>query len=464
MTTPEWDALVEQLQDPDPNVRRKACKGLAASRAPEVIPFLRTAYLQEEDDRVRQAAYDALAEFKAMQTGARSGKKSGSSTLKRLTRMLTVLLVISVVFNGVVLVLGSRKDKDNEGTLLEVATPTDFGVLTDQVSERLRQAQDDAANLRAEISSHNDSGAVVCNATFFKPAQIELSEIDRLTYRDIAIIVDRLNLTLFELQQPQIIWDRICTSQAASMTDGLKALGQLDQIEPQLNKISETLEQAILNPAPTWGPTLTPTLTATATSEPTLTTEPGQAETPAGETPATAEPSQTQPPDATATPTATPTRTPTPTITPQGTPTPLPTPNLDYPAILRDLSQRFSVIGDLKNNFGTGMIDYWQQALEGNPPSPTFCTLSEWPAPFAWTDAQLAQLEQENVGDPQLEQAVTLINDGLGLASQARIIYEPACAAGTLANTSESDLALAEEALEKLLEAQALVEEIRSRG
>lgn len=453
MAKPQWEALIEQLQDPDPNVRRKACRRLASTNDPQVIPFLKNVYVQEDDERVRQAAHDALAAFKAMQVGVSARRLPlDEQRLKQIVIGLAVLFVISLVLNGLVMVLGG--DNDDNGGSSSASVPTNRDVLTGQLEGRLSQAQDDAANLRQEIEAHNDSGQVVCSASFHKPQQYVLSDLDRTTYRDLAVVVDNLNLVLLQLQQPQSLWDRICSSQTPSLPDGVEALRKLDVIDDQMIEVDQLLQKAILEPAPTFGPSITPTPTLTYTPSPTDTPEPTA--TPQPGTPTDISPTDALP---TETPTTAPTE--TPTATPTVTATPLPYPDLDYPAILRDLSARFTVIGDLQNAYGTGMIDYWQKGIDGA--AVTFCDLSEWPQLFEPTAEQLAELQRTDAADPELEEAITLTNDGLTLAYQAREIYQYACWYETLSETTEQDLALAEQALEKLVEAQQLVEAIRRR-
>jgi hypothetical protein len=456
MGKPQWEALVEQLQEADPNVRRKACRRLAAIGDPQAIPFLRNAYLQEDDERVRQAAHDALAAFKAMEMG-----EGGRSELfsRRTLVGLTILLAVSLVLNILVALASSNKTSSPHTTNNTVPTARD--TLISQLTEQLRQAKEDAANLQAEIGQHNNTGEVVCTATYHRPPQFALSPLDTQTYRDVTLVADNLNLALFQLQQPQAIWDRICTQKIASMTDGLEALKQLDQIDIQLQKVDDLLQKAIREPAATFGPTVTPTPTITNTPLPSQTPVPVQPTSPS----ATQSPA-TQPPAETVQPTSAPTVTPVSTNTPEPTPileATLPYPDLDYDAITRDLYDRFVVMSDLKNSYNTGMIDYWQRAQNGEQLSSTICVLAAWPNLFAWTNAQLAQLQRTDAADPQLEEAVTLVNDGLTLAYQARALYESSCSNLALISTADEGITTAQQALDKLTQAQSMVDAIRSR-
>ncbi len=121
------------------------------------------------------------------------------------------------------------------------------------------------------------------------------------------------------------------------------------------------------------------------------------------------------------------------------------------------------VIGDLQNRYKSGMIDRWQQAQAGEAMSTSFCTLQAWPAPFEWTPDQQAIINAPNVSDPQLENAVQLVNEGLDLAYQARAIYKSSCQSQTLASTAASGIPLAQTALDRLNAAYDLLEVIRQR-
>jgi hypothetical protein len=153
--------------------------------------------------------------------------------------------------------------------------------------------------------------------------------------------------------------------------------------------------------------------------------------------------------------------------TPSGTPTPLPTlpfPALDYPQILDDLSERYMVIGDIKNSYGSGMLDQWRKVEAGEVVSPTLCVaLSEWPVAFSLTPEQQAILDAPGVADPALEEAIRLQADALALALEARMLYERDCPGGTLNVSMIRGISLSEDALSKFQASQMLVEEIYDR-
>ena len=450
MSKPQWDALVEQLRDPDPKARRRACEQLAHLANPKAIPFLRNAYLQEDDERVRQAAHKALAAYKAMQTG-QSGRRLpvSESALSRIAVALAILLIVSVILNGAGMILGSGgDDSDGNPTASDArTTPTNRESLVALLQNKFDEIEQYSATLREEIAHYHATGEIACGTAQPMPQPVALAPIDQQTYRDLGLVGSKLDGVLPPLQIAQIRWGRICETKSPEMQSILEASSRLDQVESEMLEIDGLLQRAIANPAPTIGPTVTPLPTATPSPQPGTPTAP---------------PTQTQAPTLTGVPTATPTPTVTPTETPSPTAT-LPFPNLDYRAIIRALDEQFLVLGDLQNPYQSGMIDRWRQAQNGQQLSTTFCAFDEWPAPFALTETQLAELRRPGVADPQLEQALRLVSEGIDLAYQARALFEPSCAAQTLAATAAQGIPLGENAVARLGEAQQIVDSIRRR-
>ncbi|WP_119072444.1 HEAT repeat domain-containing protein [Aggregatilinea lenta] len=456
MAAPAREELVERLHDSKPKIRRKAVRQLAVTHDPAVVPLLRTAYLGDEDPSVREDARKALAMFKAMElNGGRRPLPVSETALSRVLRILLILFVVSLVANiAWVGINGLGDDDDDSGPT------TDRAALISALAERTTQAGEDLKALREEIEHHNETDEVRCEATYHRPQPYALAAADRSAYPDLADIEDLLTPALTDLQRAQTIWDTICQQQSADLIQGLEALKQLDHVSMSLDAIRDALDEALREP------------TATATAHPSATATQAEAtvET-AADTPipaelATLEPGVTPtaaPPTATLTITPTSEPTDTPTITPTPTQTPLPYPNLDYDTILRQLSDRLVILGDLQNTYETGMIDYWNKAQAGQAVSTTFCSLPAWPTYFFWNDAQRAELERPDAADPELAQAVALINSGLDNALPARELFESSCRAQTLATTATQGLPLAEQAVSDFTEAQQLIEQIRGR-
>lgn len=453
MSKAKWDSLAGQLQNPDtdPKTRRKACRQLAATGDPAVIPFLRNAYLQDDDENVQQAAQEGLAAFKAMQQGASPrGLPVSNQTLTWILGGLAVLFAVSIVLNIAAMVLGGDEGGDDNNIMAENLPPTDRNMLIDQIAGQIQQAQEDIASLRAVIQNYHGTGTINCDTPFHKPTGIQLSASDRDTYRrDLTGIADDFNTTLLVLQKAQVRWDYICMTKEVKMEELVAASADLDLTEANLQEVQAALQYAIDHP-PT--PTPTPSFTYTPTITP----------TPVPGTP-TPPPSMTSEATHTMTPTASPTATDMPTSTPSPTAT-MPFPSLDYGAILRELRDRYLIMGDLDNPYGTGIINQWKKAQEtGTQESTNACQFSAWPAAFVFSAEQQAELNKETVADPQIEKAVQLQIEGIALAEQARQLFEQSCPAQTLASTASQGLTLAEEALAKLRESQYTADEIRAR-
>jgi hypothetical protein len=419
-----------------------------------VIPLLRAAYINDDDERVRETAGEALSIFKAIQEGKTIQRLPVSDqTLRRILGGLAVLLVISLLLNVLMTVLGNDKG-DRKTTTSIQGTPTDRNTLVAQIQDKLSQQQALLASLKGEITHYNDTGKVACPLSYQMPAAIGLSLIDTYTYPDLGIVGAKLDAALPPMQTALVLLNSSCTDAATQTEKVLQASAKLDQADAQLREVGGLVQNAINHPAATVGPTVTPIPTRTFTPSPTY--------TPAPSTPtsaSTAAQSATQAPGPAGTPSQP--ATPLATLSPAAT---LPFPNLDYTQILRDLSRRYAVLGDLKNNYGTGMIDQWQKSTtaEGQT-STSFCTLSQWPEPFALTDAQQAELNKPAVADPLLEEAIQLQQDGLDLASQARTLYERDCPTLALASSAQEGSALAEQALDKLTQSQDITDQIRAR-
>ncbi len=455
MTEPAWDRLVEQVSTaPKARARRAACRKLATTGNPAAIPYLRTAYLNDEDEGVREAARQGLAQFKAQQEGHHTGRIHLNPRLLRVTFWgLGVLFLLSLGLNALVLVTGDTSD----------ATPTLFRFdrppspreqVIAQVESHLRQAERLAADLRGELNHFNATGQVSCDLNYQLPDPVGLQPIDEVTYPDLRIAALNVDVALPTLQKVLLLLQGACKNPAAQTERALQAAIELDKVDNQLREAGQQLQTAITNPAPTVGPTVTPLPTHTPTPTPSATTAPLTA---------TDQATVTAAPDATLSPTASPTASSTPTLPPSPTAT-LPFPDLDYKAILRALRERYVIIGDLQNNFGTGMIDQWEQALSPQGQnSVRTCTLNPWPTPFDFSAEERAKLDAPDVADPQLENAVRLQQEGIALALQARSLYEATCSNYNLASSAEQGLALANQALQKLIESQLLYDLIRAR-
>lgn len=438
MPESDWNRLTEQLHDAEPKARCRAIRQLAATRDPQVIPLLRNAYLQDEDDRVHAAAERALAQFRAIQQGRGLTRRLsiGQVALSRAIGVLAVILVALLAANVAVRAL-DRGGSDGSASEGDVEAPLERSVFERDLRTRLMQIRSEVERLRESDRVYRETGGLACDKTG-SPASalsaLSFSALTRQTYQaDLTPIADRLDATLPFLQSAQARWAAMCAAGTANMTDLVRASAELDQVTVDLNLAERDLSAAIANPAP-------------------------------------APPGGLSAQPATAFPTGTPS--PTATIPPTNTPTPtatrvaglLPLPDLDYPALLRELNARLAVLGDLQRPYKNGILDNWRQSEQGAIISSLSCALDPWPAAFEWTAEQRAQLDRPDAADPEIETAARLINEGLALAVEARALYEPSCASQTLAETAAQGLALGTQAQQALLEAQALVDRIRRRS
>lgn len=413
--------LIDQLQDPAPKVRKRAIHRLAASRDPSVIPLLRNAYLQDGDDQVRDAAEAALAQFRAMQHNAARRRRFAPSNraLRRVVTALAIALLGLVAANIAIRAIDWDSVRDT-GAADDAAFVAPRGDLERSLQDQLALARAEIARLRESDRLYRETGALGCEVPAQSLAPLALTAATRQNYElDLTPLADRLGLTLTLLQSAQTRWDHMCEAGEANMADVVRASAELDQVTVDLDLLERDLATAIANPGPG-----VPMGGATR-------------------------------PSATITPTLPPTEIPT--------PTPVPVPHLDYPAVLRELNSRLIVLGDLQRPYNNGMLDNWQRSEQGETLSTLSCALDPWPAAYEWTPEERAYLDQPETADPQIEEAVRLLNEGLRLAYEARAIYEPSCYNQTLANSAAEGVPLATQAQEALVKAQQLIEEIRRR-
>lgn len=448
MSQQEWEQLSQQIASDDARAARKAVQRLAKTKDPAVIPYLVEAY-RHSDEKVRQSARQALAAFKA---GGHGGRRSplNERTLTRILAGLAVTLVISLALNALVLAVGTDSSDNEPAAQVEQLEPSDRDEVVARVQRQAALIDGFLSELRIEADAYNTTNQLRCEARLTVPQPIALAPVDLKTFPDLAIVATRLDALLNSLEIALANLNRSCQSPEAITQGMIEVTSRLEQAEAEFADIQRLLQQSIENPAPTVGPSPTAIPTDTLTPEPgTPTDTPETPDTPA---PVTATDQPTETPVPTATRTATP------------EPTPLPLPDLDYSELLRSLSRQFIIMGDLENNFGTGMINRWEEAQAGGVPDPRFCAFDTWPEPFTLTPDQQAELDRTDAADPQLVEAIELVQEGMNLALQARALHDRDCPAGTLANSATQGVELARQALAALQKAQTLVDTIRARS
>ncbi|HLA44712.1 MAG TPA: HEAT repeat domain-containing protein [Aggregatilineales bacterium] len=405
------DELLDQLKSDAPKTRRKAAEQLGKHGNPEAIIELSSVYRQEdEDQKVRDAAGKALRQFAAQ-----------ASPPPRALRILVSLLTLSfmvLVAGNVVLRLGGVEGETEDVT----AEFTDVPVASrEALLDRL--TQDIVANLGAINTLREDynlgAGKLSCNTEVVKqPAEFTFSEAERLTYSDIAIVVDEMNRAYGFVNDAYLFWDSACAG-AAKGTEGEISAGldALSQGETILITAVDALTYLQENPP----------VESTSTPEA------------VEETPASAE-------------TPTPAVTDTPAATPSPTVTPMPTVD---PTVLRDLERRISngetAMNSLLNN-------NWLRVQSGEQ-SPFGCSVS--PIDDDLTDVDPALLAAE----PDLATAITDVNTALALARQSSTAYNTGCLNSSLTPAVISQgIADAQAALNAFQSAGSIVEDFNARA
>ncbi|NDJ76772.1 MAG: hypothetical protein GYB65_10980 [Chloroflexi bacterium] len=230
----ELDALARLLKDPDPNARLKACRLMADARDPQMLPLLREAY-QDKDERVRKTAQRALAEFKAQHTGRRGGGFPISNrVLNVLLIVLTVVLVGSLAANGAVMFL--LDDDDSEASDEEEITPR--GEFIALLEERLGQVQTDAVNLRQELAHYEETGDVVCEASYNQLSSMGEMTAEQQQYADLAAEFNHMDAIVGVLWSHIFNWREICADNEAAVP----SLAELDSLIGELGEIEAALE------------------------------------------------------------------------------------------------------------------------------------------------------------------------------------------------------------------------------
>lgn len=458
MSASKWDDLLVQLKNAEkPKARRKAAQKLADMRDPAVIPALRDAYENDDDEKVKRIAREALARFKGMEA-----RQTRPRTGERLLGALLAILVLTFAASLALHATGILDSDDSDPTAAAVRPleVTDRKVLVNQTGERIREAQELANTLRNEIKEHNDTGQLDCPITYSPPEEIVLSPDDRATYPDLRLIADTVDATPLKFEIALRLLDNACKNPDEQASGVVKAAQQLDDIDALLTEASRLHQQAIENPMPTVWPTATagpPTATPTATQPAATAAQPPTQENTAVQPPAGSTP---VPAATVATATVAPTPTPQPTAT-------VPLPALDYTTILAEINGRFSqdFLYDLQNPYGTGMLDQWEQSLtETGQTTANYCQLTTWPTPYELSAEQQAALAAPGVADPQLEELLQLQQEAFMQAEQARELYERDCSELALTESAETGKSLVSEALEKIERVRELSEEIANRS
>ncbi len=319
MAQTDFDELIRQLSDEDAQARRRAAKRLGELKRPEAIPELASVYSRDTDETVRKAAADALRVFRRMEQEFRSddneprGGGLSSTLLRRIRGLLVFTLALSVVGNVALVVSRALPNLFAPGASVQTI-PTPREQLTDSFGKRIADAREEALSLRGVYSGLQGLGAQYLKlnqpqceklqSSAVNPA--DLGNLDAITYPDLKTVHEQITQAQIGLVPLRNTAIALCANPTQSEVDKqLAAQGGPAAIITKIDSITNkdladaqaSLKKAIDNPAPTVGPTFTPTPPPTATPAPTATPGPSTA------TPAVTQASGTQVGGAAAAPT-----------------------------------------------------------------------------------------------------------------------------------------------------------------
>lgn len=401
MSSIRLEAYLEELHSKDPKIRIKACERLQQLGDPSAITELSKVYQNPtEDAKVREAAAKTLRYF-----AVKEGGGGGSKLLRNFNVLLGLLLVVLIGLNAATMLSGDPP---------LVATPIPRETLVAIYESPLFPALSNVEALRGEYQTTGET--LPCTGTLQAiPVVPTLTPLDAYVYPDLGASSDlasALDLLNFVTQD----WQTACQSGGVPQNPPSVYLDALTQIEGFLTTASGAIAEAKANPAPTNPP-------------------PADGKVPNSPTPA---------------PTDGPS--PTPTITPTPTNTPLPT--IDPPI----LSRLAAIVTGTTQELESLKTNRWEFAQTGAN-SPFGCAGANIELED-FTQAPDALLQAE----PDLATAVILVNEALALARASNQAYVDNCQNQSF-NTPivEGGIAQADQALEKLTLAQAVIEQYQGR-
>ncbi|MBX3066296.1 MAG: HEAT repeat domain-containing protein [Anaerolineae bacterium] len=367
--------LIERLESGVPPAQIQAARELAELGDTGAIASLVKVYQSTNDKRVRKATADALRAFRRLEQQKPSyaaamaamegrgtplaGASGGGGLLRTLRRVLTALLVLTVIANIALiayrlisgqLVLPFGGQAASIPSLPREEHWTNFARRLDIITLNGQKIR----SLGAGIPGNYGLGVQpTCDPLDDDStlAPVQLAEIDKITYPDLEPVNVLINDATAKYYEAKTAYTDICSSRdAGDFKNKVDAKGgpnfllmQADElINLYANPARGELDRIIRNPAPTVGPTFTasplPSDTPTLTLTPSLTFTPAPTNTPGGPTETPTE-APTVPTD-----TAQPTSTdipPTPTLTPTFTLTPEPTVDINSQNVVQLNARKF---------------------------------------------------------------------------------------------------------------------------
>jgi hypothetical protein len=326
------DRLVDQLLDTnDPRKQKNLIGQIERLEDPRSITALAALYNKADvDPGVRKAAAEVLREFRRTEMKLKGGPQIKpvtaldelreqrqpaarvAMTLRPIRRLLVILLIISLVLNGLLVgakALGLGKE-DPDAPIAGPDTPTDRADLTGQAQDRLTKTRRDAEYLRKRWQEVQSKVPLTCKQDAFSDVLPQRpTQTDARIYPDWYGLNAAVNAATRLLIPLRDEWLRICqkpTDPGNYNVDAAAKIVETDNVVKAVEQADQVIEKWQNSPAPTYYPSPTPTVAPpTETPVPTVTPIPSNTPIPtAGPSPTPVTP--TLPPTLTVAATAVP--------------------------------------------------------------------------------------------------------------------------------------------------------------
>jgi len=426
---PMIEAMLDQLEHGSVAERRAAAYYLGESASEESIEPLITAYHDDKNRSVRQAAAYALGMYRAVDLALTKGENDRvvglleqvargelgrRAPIGRWFRRILGLLLALVVLGGLNLY------RDNIRVLLFPNLARDKVTIAREIDRWFTTVQNDVTALQNQFYSAISSGGQVDCTTFFnEPAPFPpLPGVDALTYPEFVSLIDRMNGVRSQYSTAKARFNAVCvdgnplTSETAAL-----ALQEFVPTVPLALELKNELQTIIEN---------APTATAAPPTETSVPVEP----TAAPAVVPTAEPPTVEPP--------------TPGSSALGNSAPT-APNFAgesdaNPA--RHLPALYAIIDNVTTARGASslLLRYWQEVQSSGTTSGCEATRPSIPQNY------IVLPEIDVAVSEELHQAVNLINIGLNALRDGWREFQTACDAGNMQGRVATGLPFAEAA------------------
>jgi hypothetical protein len=294
MPSLELTRIVEKYEEnmpegrDDPKRRIDACQQMWKLRDPEAILVLKIIYEEDPDPLVQAEAAEVLTNFRRIQRereAERSGRKSKGTGLGwRLLRSILLLIFVGLlILNGLFFWANGREEEsDGEDIVIDgnrgITDSSGREEIVVALDQSLTDLNNDALALQNEWQKVEAGNSGDCTITLNRPQPLELSEIQITQYPDIGqVVTDISGDYLFSYSRLQNItgfWDTYCGEATPNNEAylGNVELLRTDVIIPAANVRANILPSLqAATTAPTIGPSPTNTLPPTETPVPTAT-------------------------------------------------------------------------------------------------------------------------------------------------------------------------------------------------